>query len=138
MYRLQVKDHFDAAHYLKGYAGKCNREHGHRWDIEVCLEGNGLDKINMLIDFSIVKKIMKSLLDKLDHYQLNEQLHEDNVTAEYLAKWFYDSFESEFAMYPLSNGEVPSLKGIRLARVTVWESPECCVKYSPGMKATGE
>jgi len=140
MYRLQVKDHFDAAHFLKGYEGKCNREHGHRWDVEICLEGKDLDKINMLIDFSVVKKIMKTLLDRLDHYQLNEQLQEDNVTAEYLARWFYGSFELALNTMPMPGGwkNDPTAKGIRLARVTIWESPECCIKYSPDMKATGE
>ena len=123
-FRLQVKDHFDAAHYLKGYEGKCNREHGHRWDVEVVIEGSRLDSINMLIDFSFVKKTMKLILDELDHYQLNEQLEEDNPTAEYLARWFYRRFATKLDM------EV-KLLGVEmhLERVTIWESPECCIKY---------
>ena len=61
MFRIQVKDHFDSAHQLRGYEGKCSRVHGHRWDVEVCIEGTQLDHLNMLIDFTIVKKIMTSL-----------------------------------------------------------------------------
>ena len=35
MYELRVKDHFDAAHYIADYKGKCHRMHGHRWEVEV-------------------------------------------------------------------------------------------------------
>lgn len=134
-YRLQVKDHIDAAHFLKGYEGKCNRMHGHRWEVEVCLESERLDHINMMIDFSTVKMSMKKVIDHLDHYILNERLDESSVTAEYLSKWFFEAFLDEF----LPGGEImnPSKRGVKLVRVTVWESPECCVKYSPTMHATG-
>ncbi len=35
MYTLKVKSHFDAAHRIRDYKGKCSRTHGHRWDVEV-------------------------------------------------------------------------------------------------------
>lgn len=125
MYRLQVKSHFDAAHYIKDHPGKCSRMHGHRWEVEVVLEGGELDSMNMLIDFGEVKAALKDLLDScLDHYQLNESLGEANVTAEFLAKWLYDKFKAESPKwYKLEFGRV------KLTRVTVWESPDCCVKY---------
>lgn len=119
MYRLRVKTHFDAAHYIRDYQGKCSREHGHRWEVEVEVEGRELHGANMLIDFVLVKDALKALLDeKLDHYQLNEVLCEANVTAEFLAKWIYDRML-----------RIEYEKGLRLARVTVWESPDCCVEY---------
>jgi len=133
VFRLQVKDHFDAAHQLKGYNGKCKRLHGHRWDVEVCVEGSELDELNMLIDFVVVKKVMKQLLDNiLDHYFLNEVLGENNVTAEFLAKWFFGKFQEGLQ----ASGYAPNQ--VKLVRVCIWESPDCCVKYSPKMKATGE
>lgn len=132
MYRLQVKAHFDAAHYIRDYPGKCSRMHGHRWEVEVVLEGEELDEMNILVDFSLVKKALTTLLDDLDHYIINKQLNEKNVTAEFLAKWIWERFKEESPKwYKLEYGRV------RLARVTVWEGPDCCVKYSPGMKSIG-
>lgn len=131
-YRMQVKDHFDAAHKLIGYKGKCQRMHGHRWDVEVCIEGHKLDDINMLIDFKVVKSIMKELIEAIDHYVLNDQLGEENVTAEFLAKWFYNDFSEALSAV----GILPAQA--KLVRVTIWESPDCCIKYSPDMYATGE
>ena len=119
VYRLRVKDHFDAAHYIKDYDGKCCRMHGHRWEVEVVLEGEQLDGMNMLVDFSLVKRALTTLLDGLDHYVLNEQLNEENVTAEFLAWWIYDQIDIS----------QPSSGERRLSEVSVWESPGCCVTY---------
>jgi len=121
MYRLQVKTHFDAAHYIKDYPGKCSRLHGHRWEVEVVLEGERLDRMNMLVDFVEVKRMLDELLDtQLDHYLLNETLGEKNVTAEFLAEWLFKRI-----FYSSTYAEIPA----KLTRVTVWESPDCCVKY---------
>lgn len=128
MYRLQVKTHFDAAHRLSDYVGKCNREHGHRWEIEVCIQGDGLDARNMLVDFGEVKELLKSVMDThLDHWQLNESLGEPNPTAEFLAKWLFDRIHDEVVLW-----------GFVLSRTCVWESPECCVKYSPTLDSVSD
>lgn len=129
MYRLQVKSHFDSAHYIKDYQGKCNRLHGHRWEVEVVLEGRQLDARNILVDFAHVKETLKRYLDEgFDHYLLNDTLGERNVTAEWLAKRIYDDLRYRFPGCPDGSSR-EEYWPIRLARVTIWESPECCVKY---------
>jgi len=130
MYRLQVKTHFDAAHFLRDYEGKCRRMHGHRWEVEVYIQGKKLDDKNMLIDFAEVKSNLKELLDEsLDHYCLNDSLHEANPTAEFLAKWVFDNFLLIY--FGGSNG-------LKVVRTCVWESPDCCVKFSPTMESIHE
>ena len=129
MYRLQVKTHFDAAHYIKDYQGKCSRMHGHRWEVEVVLEGGELDKMNILIDFGVVKGMLETLVGKLDHYVLNEVLQEHNVTAEFLAKWFYKEFYQLYQLLISDSAGWVEFRGMHLTRVTIWESPDCCVKY---------
>lgn len=124
MYELRVKDHFDAAHYIKDYQGKCSREHGHRWEVEVVLEGKELDKTNMLVDFSFIKESLKTLLDShLDHYQLNEMLGESNVTAELLSKFILDYLTGRLTECRILGNTV------ELKEVTVWESPDCSITY---------
>lgn len=123
MYRLRVKSHFDAAHYIKDYDGKCSREHGHRWDVELFLAGNNLDELNMLIDFGNVKGVLNDVIDlHLDHYQLNESLGVDNLTAEYLAQWLFQQMSSRL----ISKGRV------QVVSVKIWESPDCSVEFGPG------
>jgi 6-pyruvoyltetrahydropterin/6-carboxytetrahydropterin synthase len=131
MFRLQVKTHFDAAHYLLGYQGKCANLHGHRWDVELVVEGKQLNAGNMLVDFSKIKKELNGYLDhQFDHKCLNESLNESNPTAEWIAKKVFETMD------PIV--EKISEKKTHLCRVTVWESPDCCVKYSPDMMATGQ
>lgn len=121
MYRICITDHFDAAHHLVGYQGACARPHGHRWTIQMNVEGRELDSRGMLIDFKLVKDILEEeVLSKLDHYDLNEipafnEGWENNPTAENISKFIYDK-----------------LNGIQgLKEVRVYESPDSSATYSP-------
>lgn len=137
MYRLKTSAAFDSAHFLFGYNGKCKNIHGHRWVIEVVIEGQELgsegDKRGMLIDFGDLKKSVKALADSFDHtliYEkgslkestLNALMDEDfkvieipvRPTAENLAKIFYDKLKAQ---------------SLPLKTVTVYETEENCAVY---------
>lgn len=117
MYLLRVKTHFDAAHYIRDYVGKCMREHGHRWVVEVVVGGTELDRRNILVDFSEVKSALNYIVDThLDHYQLNESLGKPNITAEYLAEWLYRQVKARVI-------------DLNIVEVSVWESPDCGATY---------
>ena len=87
MYFLQSEASFDAAHFLKGYDGKCKNIHGHRWRIVVKLSGDRLiptgPKSGMLLDFGDLKAALNSLADEFDHALLVEEgtLKESTVKA---------------------------------------------------------
>ena len=38
MYGLQAEAHFDGAHFLTDYYGKCENLHGHRWRVVATIE----------------------------------------------------------------------------------------------------
>jgi 6-pyruvoyltetrahydropterin/6-carboxytetrahydropterin synthase len=119
VYKLRVQSHFDAAHHLEGYDGKCSRLHGHRWYYEITVQDEVLDSLNMLVDFGRVKAIMKVVEDSyLDHQNLNETLLEKCPTAEYIAKWIYSRVSKAILLLE-----------VQLVSVRVWESPECSVEY---------
>lgn len=137
MYYLKTSASFDSAHFLSGYDGKCKNIHGHRWVIEVKIQGqelknSGTEK-GMLTDFGNLKKIVRDLAENFDHafiYEKNslkpatvqalkdEDFHLIEVpfrpTAENFAHYFYDI---------LSGG------GFELADVTVYETPDNCAVY---------
>ena len=113
MYKLLVTGHFDAAHHLRDYKGKCARPHGHRFTAQVEISGTDLDSTGMLIDFVAVKRSLLSILDELDHNDLNSVL-DFNPTAENLAKWIYSNIK---VVIP------------QVTSVTIWESPDCGVTY---------
>ena len=37
MFIISVRAHYDAAHFLRDYHGKCERMHGHRYEVEMAL-----------------------------------------------------------------------------------------------------
>ena len=53
----------DTSHRLLHYQGKCANLHGHRWKVEIWMEGEPDTTTHILIDYSIIKKIV----DKYDH-----------------------------------------------------------------------
>jgi 6-pyruvoyltetrahydropterin/6-carboxytetrahydropterin synthase len=103
--KIHTKKHFDAAHYLKNYEGKCKNLHGHRWEVEVWIEGDELDTAGMLWDFTN----LKNMVSKLDHKCLNDELN-FNPTVENLVTFFYGV---------IKKGN-PDLK----VKVRVYETPE--------------
>lgn len=83
---------FEAAHRLphvpEGH--KCSRLHGHSFRVEVRVRGD-IDPANgMVIDFAEIKAAFAPLLDRLDHYFLNEIEGLDNPTSENLARWIWE------------------------------------------------
>jgi 6-pyruvoyltetrahydropterin/6-carboxytetrahydropterin synthase len=55
--------HLDTSHRLLHYVGKCANLHGHRWKVEVWMEGEPDPATQILIDYSLIKQV----IDKYDH-----------------------------------------------------------------------
>jgi 6-pyruvoyltetrahydropterin/6-carboxytetrahydropterin synthase len=53
----------DTSHRLLHYEGKCANLHGHRWKVEIWMAGEPDPLTHILIDYSMIKKIV----DKYDH-----------------------------------------------------------------------
>ena len=72
MYTISVQTHYDAAHLLRDYEGKCARLHGHRYVVEVALQAAEVGSTGMAYDFGDLKGQLKELAGRLDHQNLNE------------------------------------------------------------------
>jgi len=122
MYELSVKMHFSAAHHLSGYDGKCADMHGHNWEIEVFVTGEKLNGIGILVDFRLLKEMVKEILGELDHADLNmlDSFKTANPTSENIARFVCDG---------LSN-KIKNI-GCRVSRVLVRETPETSASYTP-------
>ena len=142
MYTLKTNGHFDAAHFLKGYAGKCANLHGHHWTVTVEIQGETLrtdeQHRGMLVDFGDLKADLKAVCDSFDHRLIYETgslseaalkvLTEEGFsgraipvrpTAENLAKRFCDEMAA---------------KGYDVRRVEVYETPHNMAAYGPDQK----
>lgn len=82
---LVVRQKFSAAHFLENYTGKCEKMHGHTFELEVHLRTRTLEKSGISIDFSVIKEYLRQLVP--DHKVLNE-VYDFSPSAENLARYF--------------------------------------------------
>jgi len=82
---------FEAAHLLPHLpkAHKCRRLHGHSFVVEIVIEGECDPKLGWLMDYADISAAFKPILDRLDHYYLNEIPGLENPTSENLAAWIW-------------------------------------------------
>ncbi len=122
MYQVSVEQHFDAAHFLRGYQGKCEAMHGHRFRVVIRVRAHGVDDLGMAYDFTKLKKHLGDILSRFDHSCLNALAPFDriNPSSENIATTIYDELHTILSSTPVS-----------LACVEVWESPQSGVAYSP-------
>ena len=90
MFILKNEIHFDTAHYLSGYEGKCSNIHGHRYRLVVELASDTLHQSGqqrgMLADFGDVKAMLKQIADQYDHKLLIEDNADGRAVAQQLAQ----------------------------------------------------
>lgn len=91
MFRLKVEEGFAAAHFIKEYHGKCENLHGHNYKVFLYVEGDKPGKGGMLVDFGILKDVLRKVLKGLDHTLLNElpAFSEKEPSAEYIAEYIW-------------------------------------------------
>ena len=120
VYEIYVKDHFAAAHSLRGYDGNCSNMHGHNWDVEAYIQCTKLNKLGIGVDFRDVKEIVKDVISKFDHINLNDvaEFGAINPTSENISKFLYKELSRRL-----------NTKFISVAKVRVFESPECGSSY---------
>jgi 6-pyruvoyltetrahydropterin/6-carboxytetrahydropterin synthase len=121
MFEVSVEETFAAGHALRNYRGKCENVHGHNYRVQVTFSGPELDSIGLLVDFVEVKKLMRLVVDRLDHQFLNEMAPFDvlNPSAENIAKYFYDEI----------SGGLGDGKPVKLGQVRIWETDSSSAIY---------
>lgn len=122
MYEIAVESHFDAAHFLRGYGGKCEALHGHRFRVVTRVSAAKLDDAGLAYDFTVLKKHLNEILSKFDHTCLNDvpPFDEINPSSEHLATVIYGELSKKLAGAPVS-----------IASIEVWESPQSWATYRP-------
>jgi 6-pyruvoyltetrahydropterin/6-carboxytetrahydropterin synthase len=122
----------DTSHRLLHYKGKCANLHGHRWKVEVWMEGEPDPETQILIDYSLIKQV----INKYDHQIiLNlddpmvpriEEFHPvittpGEPTSELMAAIIRDDLSA-----------VCRERGIKatVTKIRVWESPTACAEIT--------
>jgi 6-pyruvoyltetrahydropterin/6-carboxytetrahydropterin synthase len=122
MYELVVEQHFEAAHFLRGYQGKCENLHGHRYSIVVRLERSTLNEIGLAYDFTEIKRHLKEIMGRFDHTCLNDLPPFDkiNPSAENIATTVYSELRERITD-----------ASVKIAAIEAWENPLQGAVYRP-------
>lgn len=104
--KVGIITHFDAAHRLPAYKGKCEKVHGHTYKVEVTVEGELKEEKEYVIDYLELKTTVNDVLSKLDHEFLNDIF--ENPTSEIIANYIKTELEKE-------------LRDVKLSSVKLWE-----------------
>ncbi|MCU0538905.1 MAG: 6-carboxytetrahydropterin synthase QueD [Desulfobacterales bacterium] len=120
MYEVKVVTRFAAAHRLTMVGAKCENMHGHNWKIEVALTGEELDAGGVLMDFGEVKGRLREIIARVDHQFLNElEMFEGRQpSSERIAAYIAGELQ-----------KVITAPGVRVSRVSAWESEDSCATY---------
>lgn len=82
MYLVTRELRFCYGHRLLNYNGKCRHLHGHNGRAVITLAAPELDSLGMVMDFSLIKKVISGWIDaELDHRML---LHRHDPILSYL------------------------------------------------------
>jgi len=123
MYEVTVEAGFSSGHYLRNYRGKCENPHGHNYKVRVTLAGRDLDETGLLLDFKLLKQVLRPVIDRIDHQMLNdlEPFIELNPSAENIAHYFYQQTNLQLA--EMTAGRV------RVKDCTIWETDTTTATY---------
>lgn len=121
MFELKILTHFAAAHQLTMVAKQCENLHGHNWKVEVIVSGEKLNDAGVLIDFGELKAHVRKIIKELDHKFLNELACFNGApSSENIAAYIAETLQKEM-----------SDTGIKVSRVTTWESHNAAATYIP-------
>ncbi|MEZ4415657.1 MAG: 6-carboxytetrahydropterin synthase QueD [Gemmatimonadota bacterium] len=123
MYTVSARTHYDAAHFLRNYKGKCENLHGHRYVVEATVRTERLNESGIAFDFVELKRHLREIAGRLDHRLINELPPFDvwETSAENQARYFYEELQK---LLP------PDIAG-GLVHTRVWETPDQCAQYEP-------
>jgi len=123
MYEITVEREFSSGHYLRNYHGRCENPHGHNYKVRITLSGAELDEAGLLLDFKLLKQVMRPVIERIDHQMLNdlEPFTTVNPSAENIARYFYDQTNQQLA--EMTQGRV------RVKDCTIWETSTSSATY---------
>ena len=144
MYGLEAEAHFDAAHFLTAYHGRCENLHGHRWRVVATIEADDLadgsadggTSRDMVRDFGAFKRTVAEAADELDHTFLVE---EGSLAPATMAALEAEGFSLTVLPFRTTAENLARhlfgrlvARGLPVTRVEVDETPNNRAFFSPG------
>ena len=129
-FEVRVEASFSAAHFLQDYNGKCENLHGHNYKVYAHVRGNKLNEGGMLMDFSLLKKQLRTICGYLDHTNLNDiDVFKQNPSAERIAMYIYNGIVEELKNKGVDLSYYEGKEDAYLSAVDVFETDTSRARY---------
>lgn len=129
------KLHFSAGHRIMGHESKCATPHGHNYYVHFFAQGNSLDDIGRIVDFSVIKEKLGGWIDhNWDHNFLVFSEDIETIHALSLMPKLKEPFICPFnptaenmALYLLKEISPKALHetGVIITKVVLYETENC-------------
>jgi 6-pyruvoyltetrahydropterin/6-carboxytetrahydropterin synthase len=127
-FQVQVsKDYlvFSSAHFITFKGHQCESLHGHNYRVGVSVEGAVDAETLFVLDFSVLKRILRRLVDEIDHKvllptrnpKLSYEESDGRVTVSYFGTPTYVFPRTDCAMLPIRNSTAEMLAEYLAERV---------------------
>ena len=148
-YRICKTFEVESGHMLSKHPDRCRFPHGHTRTVEIVLEAAELDANEMVCDFKLLKDVMVTYLDNLDHsmcmntedpkYEEFKSIYGDRIidfdgidpTSEVMARTIHDACKARLAERLNDADPDYALRAdVRIVSVRVWETSSSWAEYS--------
>lgn len=133
-YTITRRITFCAGHRVFGHESKCRNLHGHNYTVLFDAQAEQLDELGRVIDFAVLKERLKAWIDEYwDHGLI--LMESDPIVpmmTRSLAQKCYllpqNPTAENLAEHLLHHAAPEALEGVgvRVVRVTLWETENCC------------
>jgi len=131
MFAIEVHAVFCAAHALRLDSGETEATHGHNFDVTVKLTAQRLDRMQTVVDFHDVERLLLQVLAPWTNQNLNllEPFRARvNPSAERIAEQIGVQLQGLLTTLP----DAPVVtRGLRVIEVRVTEAPDCAAIWMP-------
>jgi len=122
MFQITVEKSFHASHALKLPDGSLEPVHAHDWPVVVTVGADSLDKMETVMDFHELERIVEHVIDPLRDLHLNDidpYSHGMNPSAERVAEHIGHQIAADLP------------KRVKLVSVALGEEVGCTAIYRP-------
>src|SRR6266571_2371628 len=116
VFEVAYETTFCATHRLTEDGRPIEPLHGHDWRVEAVAAGETLDRIGVVVDFELLKKVLGEVASRFHHRDINGHpaFAGASPSAEAVARYVFGEVRKGMGA-----------EGKRLKRVRVWEAPGC-------------
>ncbi len=119
MYLVEIQEKFSATHAVEVPGGQWEQPHSHQWRLRVFLTRERLNKYHMVVDFHLARKVLATVLGKLEGRDLNAiPAIGQSPTTELVARYIHD----QMSMFLAESGVI-------VDSVALCETDDCWAWY---------